>query len=83
DNPNLTDLTLMTYAPLEHVNFSDTKVSMEIPAFFPSGIYDFYYERRYTDYNKVWDSANNKWVVTYTDNGYGWWFPGEPERGYH
>lgn len=83
DNPNLTDLTLMTFAPLEHVNFSDTKVSMEIPAFFPSGIYDFYYERRYTDYNKVWDSANNEWVVTYIDNGYGWWFPGEPERGYH
>lgn len=83
ENLKLTDLMLMSYAPLEYVNFSDTRVSMEIPDFFPSDHYDFYYEQRYTDYQKVWDDINNKWVVTYTDNGYGWWFPGEPDNGKH
>lgn len=22
-------------------------------------------------------------ITRYKDNGYGWWYPGEPEKGYH
>ena len=81
DNPKLTDLTLMAYAPLEKINFLRTKVSMEIPAFFPLGS-AFSYEKRYTNYKWVTNSDGTK-TLTYTDNGYGWWFPGEPNSGKH
>ena len=86
NNPELTDLTLMSNAPLKQVNFQKTKVCMEIPSFFPpvnQGSYWFDHEQRYTNYNQVYDSSTEEWIVTYTDNGYGWWYPGEPESGKH
>lgn len=90
NNPKLTDLTLMSNAPLEQVDFSKTKVCMEIPSFFPpvsyadgNVYYFFHHEPRYTNYERVYDASSEKWVVTYTDNGYGWWFPGEPDSGRH
>ena len=88
ENLQLENLTLMSSAPLGNtirLDFSNTKINCEIPDY----LYDFEnltsfkYDQRYTDYKTVWDSANNKWVVTYTDNGYGWWFPGEPDSGRH
>lgn len=96
ENSQLENLTLMSSAPLSKstkLDFSNTKISNEIPDYFlkypnsaevsPTFVFDFNYVQRYTDYKKIWDSANGKWVTTYTDNGYGWWFPGEPESGKH
>ena len=44
-----------------------------IPDWF-SQITNFNYEKRY---------QYSKFTGTYTDKGYGWWYPGEPEKGYH
>ncbi len=42
----------------------------------------FSYDQRYY-YHTSWDSAKQKYVTTYTTNQYGWYYPGEPEKGYH
>ena len=42
----------------------------------------FTYDRRYT-YNRKWNEASESYDVTYTDNGKGWWYPGEPGKGQH
>lgn len=48
----------------------------EIPDFLDG--YNFQHNARYSyDYDREND------VVIVTDNGYGWWYPGEPESGYH
>lgn len=89
ENLQLENLTLMSSAPLGstiRLDFSNTKINCEIPDYlydFKNLTTNFKYDQRYTDYKTVWDSANNKWVVTYTDNNYGWWFPGEPNSGKH
>jgi len=47
----------------------------------------FYYDIKYTDYRweNIYD-ANGKVIgkkLHYTKNDYGWWYPGEPDKGYH
>ena len=42
----------------------------------------FSYERRY-DYFDIYDKDGNVIGKGYNDNNYGWWYSGEPERGYH
>ena len=79
----------MSNAPLEYVNFLKTKVCMEIPSFFPpvnkvidGVLYNFKNERRYTNYKWIINEDKTK-TLTYTDNGYGWWYTGELESGKH
>lgn len=57
----------------------DTRITREIPNWltFKSG----QYEQRYTDYKITYVQGEKQ--VTYTDKGYGWWYPGEPDKGYH
>ena len=47
-------------------------LSQEFPTFFTNK-YGFDYDKRYTYIGGG----------EYIDNGYGWWFPGEPDSGYH
>lgn len=87
NNPELVNLTLMSRAPLVRIHFDGTKVTHEIPSWFPlpnpnDGIY-FTYEQRYTDYKRVWNSSTQSYENTYMDKGYGWWYPGEPTKGRH
>ena len=47
----------------------------------------FQYDIKYTDYcwENIYD-ANGKVIgkkLHYTKNDYGWWYPGEPDKGYH
>lgn len=53
------------------------KISSEIPNWF-SQLESFNYDKRYTNY--YWDDND---ILHYTDNGVGWWNPGEPSIGYH
>lgn len=84
NNPALTELTLMSSAPLSWVTFKDTRISHEIPDWFDLSSFQFNYEQRYTNYSNVgYDQENKKYIYTFDDKGYGWWFPGEPNSGRH
>lgn len=76
---SLSALTLPASCPnIQGVGVGGTKILHEIPDWFPK---NFSYEQRYTDYKVTYDKGEK--VVTYTDKGYGWWYPGEPDKGYH
>ncbi len=65
---------------LESLYCSDNNISREISGDF-ANIPRFSYDQRYTDY--WWEEIYNERILHYTDNGKGWWYPGEPDRGYH
>lgn len=88
---NLTELSCSDNASLKKLVMSEQSNS-NLSKFYATGtkitseIYDwlkpstFYYEQRYTYYEEVVDGET---VIKYRDKGYGWWYPGEPNRGYH
>ena len=57
---------------LTSLDVSGCKITQEIPEWFKQLGY-FFHDQRYTYNNDG----------TYTDNGIGWWYPGEPESGRH
>ncbi len=52
----------------------ENQISSVIPDWF-SQLTNFQYDQRYT--------YSSEYTNGYQDNGYGWWYPGEPEKGYH
>ena len=78
NNP-LTSLNVSGCSALKYLECYNTHLNMQITDFYQNLEY-FGYDRKYTDY--YWTGYNNK-TLHYTTNPYGWWYPGEPERGYH
>lgn len=79
DNASLSKLVMSERnSTLQELSAINTKIT--------SVIYDwlkpssFYYHERYGYYEEVVDGET---VINYIDSGYGWWYPGEPNRGYH
>ena len=68
----LTDLDVSDCVNLEELDCMYNKITKEIPAAFKR-LSLFYHDRRYEYHSNG----------TYTDNGVGWWYPGEPESGKH
>ena len=68
---NLTSLNVTGCVSLNTLWCKENKITQVIPDWFTQ-IKSFSYDVRY--YYK----ANQ-----YEDNGVGWWYPGEPDRGYH
>lgn len=66
------DITSLTY--LKHLWCQGNRIGGEIPLWFDELLSDFEYDARY-DYRP--ETGN------YVDRGYGWWYPGEPEKGEH
>lgn len=64
---------------LRYMSVKNTRITQEIPNWLT--LKSGNYEQRYTDYNVTY--VNGEKQVTYTDNGYGWWYPGEPNKGAH
>ena len=62
---------------LRRLYCKDNKITREISGIFAE-LDDFEYDCRYTDYWRDKD-GNYHW----TDNGVGWWWPGEPHSGPH
>ena len=69
---------------LVNLRCRNTKITSVIPDWLdlPRGGYryedDGQYEQRYLYKSEYVDG---KWVIK--DKGYGWWYPGEPAKGYH
>ena len=74
----LTSLDVSSCTALEVLHCEGNKISQVIPEAFDK-LADFQYDRRYT-YHWIDFTAE---VVYYTDNGVGWWYPGEPQKGGH
>ena len=77
----LTELPLSECTSLERLSCKNNEIKREITSEFMKLI-SFTYDRRYT-YNRKWNEASESYDITYTDNGKGWWYPGEPEKGQH
>ena len=71
-NNQLTSLDVSGCTSLDYLHCKGNKIRSVIPGWF-SQIKEFYHDARYFYYQKK----------MYKDNGYGWWYPGEPEKGYH
>ena len=74
-NPALISLNVSGCTALVHLSCSGTIITSVIPNWF-SQLQYFSYDQRY----EYWEEDG---VTKYKDNGYGWWYPGEPARGYH
>ena len=79
DNNEISALVLPNDKQYEYSMISclNNHIVMEIPESF-KGIRFFQYDRLYNYYGK--DENGN---VVYTRNEYGWYYPGEPDKGYH
>ncbi|GHT75045.1 hypothetical protein AGMMS50262_09280 [Bacteroidia bacterium] len=75
ENNQLTSLNVSDCTSLTGLDCTNNKILSEIPVWFKQVTY-FYYDVRYS-----YDWENG--VMKYTDKGVGWWYPGEPEKGYH
>lgn len=71
-NNNLISLSISGFSNFEYLNCSFNSISQIIIPEFDKLLY-FYYDVRY-----VYQSDG-----TYNDLGIGWWYPGEPDKGYH
>ena len=81
ENMSLTTLILPDggLPNLNRMAVQGTRITQEIPNWLT--LKSGNYEQRYTDYNVTYVLGEKQ--VTYTDKGYGWWYPGEPESGAH
>ena len=67
---------------LESLYCIRNNITKEIPVNFKK-LNIFGHDVRYKYFGTHWDSEKEQYVVRYTDNGIGWWYPGEPESGKH
>ncbi len=85
-NNSLSTLDLDGCESLNYLDCVNNRITREITAFY-ADIEDFFYDVRYTDYQWEYseDADGNliSKLVDYTDNGVGWWYPGEPQSGKH
>jgi hypothetical protein len=77
----LTSLDASDCGKLKILRCQKNKITAEITEWFDN-IFTFEYDRRYTNYRKDYSEDVNGKLV-YKDNGVGWWYPGEPDKGYH
>ena len=76
----LTSLNVSGCKKMKHLWCNSNKISQEISEWFSKIL--CLYDKRYR-YWSVKDEKTHEWVTKYEDKGYGWWFPGEPEKGWH
>lgn len=77
-NNQLVSLDVSGCTSLKSLICSKNKIVSIIPNWFSQ--FSFSYDQRYR-YKKVYE--NGQEFIKYEDNGVGWWYPGEPDRGYH
>ena len=75
----LTSLNVSSCTSLVELSCGDNNIKSEIPDWFLQ-LERFIYDQRYTYWT---EEINNKAYRRYKDNGVGWWYPGEPQKGSH
>ena len=79
DNNQLTSLNVSGCTALEYLSCKANPITQMITELFLS-IPCFHYDRRYDYYTD--DEGRIYWEYCYSD-GHGWYYPGEPQKGYH
>lgn len=79
ENPQLSTIQWMPSPCLESLVCYSTSLTSEIPDWF-SSVTNLTYDQRFS-YNR-YNPETGRYDLT-VDNGHGWWYPGEPESGYH
>ena len=74
-NNQLTSLNVSGCNALVYLFCFNNRINQEIPDWFTQ-LTTFSYDVKYKYYN---ENGDKKWE----DQGYGWWYPGEPGKGYH
>lgn len=78
-NHALKSLNLSKSKALKSLICFGTKITSMIPDWFSQ--INFEYDPRY-EYQTIINQWGHEEKI-YKDKGVGWWYPGEPERGYH
>lgn len=73
----LTSIDLSDCRELQSLICNDNPINSLITSFYQN-IEHFDYDRKYTDY--YYDADG---ILHYTTHQYGWWYAGEPAKGYH
>ena len=76
----LTTLDISGCVALDELDCRKNRITKEIVDCFAQIKY-FSYDERYSYY--LVKGENGKDIIKYEDNGVGWWYAGEPEKGYH
>lgn len=76
----LTSLNVSGCTALWELRCSNNKINSVIPEWF-TRINIFEYDQKY--WYKPKEYENGEWITIYDEDEYGWWYQGEPERGYH
>jgi len=64
---------------LTSLDCENNKINSEIPSW-RYQLSRFSHDVKY----RYWsEQIDGKWVKKHEANPYGWWYPGEPEKGYH
>ena len=74
---SLTSLNVSGCTNLASLNCYSNQIQSSIPSWF-SQLYEFLHDVRYSYYYD-YESGETKYI----DNGVGWWYQGEPDKGYH
>lgn len=90
ENNNISSFSISGCTSLKYLLCSENKIRMQIPDWFTQ-LERFEYDVRYTNYHRedIYIEIGGQQYPTgetrlvYTDNGYGWWYSGEPTKGYH
>ena len=77
---NLESLDVSTCTSLKYMNCSSNHITQMVTT--EDRLVDFNHDKLY-NYQKEWDAASQSYVTKWTKNDYGWYYPGEPEKGYH
>lgn len=80
ENNQLVSLFVSDNLPLKRLYCQNNKILQEITDWH-SQLSTFKYDVRYNYTGSIYE--NGQWITLYEDNGVGWWYPGEPDRGYH
>ena len=83
-NNRLTSLNVSSCTALEWLLCENNNISNVIPEWFSQLKY-FSYDRRYEYWNvPISDGqGGTAYIIKYKDQGKGWWYSGEPEKGNH
>ena len=77
----LTTLDVSGCTALKELRCSNNKINSIIPDWF-SRLSVFTHDVKYI-YSEKWSDLLNKYVTIHEAEDYGWWYPGEPEKGKH
>lgn len=78
-NNHLTSLNVSGCSSLRALICFNNQIKSVITDWF-SKLEGFSYDQRFSYWK---ESVNGKLIDRYRDHGVGWWYPGEPKRGYH